>query len=417
VAGNKYGIIFVLLLATLLACSIDVQLTPTAQPPQAPPEAPIVATENRPTDIPPAEQPTELATDVAAASGTVAGFSVMDPSAGRTLRFYDRACSYQKEFVLPNNTSIDSGILQTLGSLDTPLTFYTTSTDYSTFDLFYWDARTSQSNPVTKINGFITGSAGSGLMLVYGLVLPTSAEQLPSELWGGNVLGAPELLYRIDSSQYDVILPLAVVNDGGALKGVWFTRRPWGIGGDIVFEPMDGLYYLEKGSSAPTQVLEAGKHPCGLSNDHTLVAWTDASTGLMVTNLTTGQTMAIALDPSSDRGAGNCAFSPSNDRIAWMEGSGFQMAETPNFTARIRTAVLVNNAIQEVMNTPVATYNLTDMLGVPVVALRPQAWLDDTHLLLDTGWGEYHKLFVLDVSANRISQQISGSLVSVFYNP
>jgi len=136
----------------------------------------------------------------------------------------------------------------------------------------------------------------------------------------------------------------------------------------------------------------------------------------MVTNLMTGQTLTIPLDPSSDRGAGNCAFSPSNNQVAWMEGSGYQMAEIPNFTSRIRVVMLFEGGIQEVMNMPTPSYNLTDILGAPVAALRPQTWLDESRLLLETGWGEYHKLFMLDINSNRVIQEVPGALVSVFYN-
>jgi hypothetical protein len=68
------------------------------------------------------------------------------------------------------------------------------------------------------------------------------------------------------------------------------------------------------------------------------------------------------------------------------------------------------------MNMPTPSYNLTDILGAPVASLRPQAWLDESRLLLETGWGEYHKLFMLDINSNSIIQEVPGALVSVFHS-
>jgi hypothetical protein len=349
----------------------------------------------------------------------VTGWAIFDASHIPPILSYipnDGVYTARKTALLPEEVIKDGGILLVLGSEVYPLPLYTTSPDFTQRFLYAYNDIQNEHIFVKQLLDFPTGAASQGRSYAYGVVNNLADTNLPSEIWGASYPDAPTMLYHVEGSDYIVLLPLAVDEVVGVLHGVWFTHRPWGIGGDIVFEPMDGLYFLEAGASTPTQILEPGKRPCGLSADRHYVAWTDASTGLMVTNLMTGKTLTIPLDPSSDRGAGNCAFSPANNQLAWMEGSGYQMAETPNFTSRIRVVMLFEGGIQEVMNMPTPSYNLTDILGAPVASLRPQAWLDESRLLLETGWGEYHKLFMLDINSNSIIQEVPGALVSVFHS-
>jgi len=409
-----------LCLVFTLACGISIELTAT--PPPNGGSQPIKPVE--PQQAPGTEEPTESASETASELPPlipqVTGWARFDASTiPPTLSYIpnDGVYTARKTALLPEEVIKDGAILLVLGSDVNPLPLYTTSPDFTEHFLYAYNYMTDEHILVKQFPDFPTGAASQGRSYAYGVVSSLAGTNLPSEIWGASYPDAPALLFHVDSSDYDVLLPLAVDEVDGALHGVWFTRRPWGIGGDIVFEPMDGLYFLKAGTGDPVQILEPGKHPCGLSPDRNFVAWTDASNGLMVTNLMTGQTLNIPLDPSSDRGAGNCAFSPSNDQLSWMEGSDFQMAETPNFTSRIRVVMLFEGDIQEVMNMPTASYNLTDLLGVPVAALRPQAWLDESRLMLDAGWGEFHKLFMLDINTNSIFQEVPGTLVSIFFKP
>ena len=402
-----------------LACSVSVELTAT--PPPIGETKPTQPTQSQ--QAPGTEEPTESASETASeippSTPQVTGWAVFDASHIPPILSYipnDGVYTARKTALLPEEVIKDGGILLVLGGVANPLPLYTTSPDFTEYFLYAYNYMTDEHILVSQFPNFPTGAANQGRSYAYGVVNNLATTNLPSEIWGASYPDAPALLYHVESSDYDVLLPLAVDEVDGVLHGVWFTRRPWGIGGDIVFEPQDGLYYLKAGTSTPTQILEPGKHPCGLSTDRNYVAWTDASTGLMVTNLMTGKTLTIPLDPSSDRGAGNCVFSPTYNQLAWMEGSGYQMAETPNFTSRIRVVMLFEGGIQEVMNMPAASYNLSDILGAPVAALRPQAWLDESRLLLDAGWGEFHKLFMLDINSNSIIQEVPGTLVSVFHS-
>ncbi len=47
--------------------------------------------------------------------------------------------------------------------------------------------------------------------------------------------------------------------------GVWYSKRPWGIGGDIVFDPRRTLSYLDLQTGVNSQYLGAEANPSAVS--------------------------------------------------------------------------------------------------------------------------------------------------------
>ena len=137
---------------------------------------------------------------------------------------------------------------------------------------------------------------------------------------------------------------------------------------------------------------------------------------IKVINIKTGSTTSVPLDTSSDRGAGYIEFSPDNRFMTWMEASGFQMSETPNFHCRIR--------VTQFGDTPglvrdVTDIALADALGYALVSrLNPVGWLDNQTALIEVrqeSW-EQVSLVKLDVATGKLTELCKGSFVGFGYD-
>ena len=185
-----------------------------------------------------------------------------------------------------------------------------------------------------------------------------------------------------------VIFPL-VFNSAAASNPneIWLTHRLWGIGGDIVFPPQEGLFYFDLTTQQETLVLTVDFKPIGLSPDQAWVAYVPTDQGysegvkLQVTlyDLISGLMVQIPLVSGNDRGAGYAAFSPDDRYVAWMEGSGRQMAEVPNFTSLVRVADMNGNIFA---NLPVGTLASVTGVANPTWA-KPVGWLDGETLIVE----------------------------------
>mgnify|MGYP006303821269 CR=1 FL=1 len=195
------------------------------------------------------------------------------------------------------------------------------------------------------------------------------------------------MLERVDPTSY-AVQPLAVQASGGQVEGVWYSLMPWGIGGDIVFAPRKGLYYLDISAGGTEELfLTEDYNPQGISPDLTWIAYMPADYGfveedsanLTLYNLYSTVMVEIPLRPTSDRGAGYVVFSPNNQYVAWMEGSGWMMAETPNFHSKVLIADINGNILAELNDRDVAT-----VAGSPNATwVEPVGWLDGETLLVE----------------------------------
>ncbi|MBU2611515.1 MAG: right-handed parallel beta-helix repeat-containing protein [Chloroflexi bacterium] len=191
---------------------------------------------------------------------------------------------------------------------------------------------------------------------------------------------------KLDGPQNEGLMPLAVrVKDGQAV-GVWYTFEAWGIGGEFLFRPRFGLYYLDLTNGQNQKLIGQAFAPSSLSPDQFWVAYAQNNGlnigPLTIRNLTTGAETAFPLLPGNDRGAGGAVFSPDNSYVAWMEGSGHWMAATPpTFQATIRIASTSGAIITEF---PVSAIN--GIGGVAnVLWMEPVGWMDGQTLILQIG--------------------------------
>jgi hypothetical protein len=226
------------------------------------------------------------------------------------------------------------------------------------------------------------------------------------------IASAPPIVSLFSDKILYVYNPLAVEADGSTIKGVWYTRTPWGVGGDG-FISNHGLNFYNYVTGEIKEVLDANKNLQGLSLDHSLAIVMDKSIPekpvFNITDIKTGKITTIALDPGSDNGGGGGEFSPDNRYLAWMESSGTTMSDTPDFHSRLRVAQL--GAAPSLM------VDLTDeasskMLGYPEIHSAGAAgWLDNQTLLVNTH-GELKKL---DIISGKFTSFCAGSFVAFAY--
>jgi hypothetical protein len=227
-------------------------------------------------------------------------------------------------------------------------------------------------------------------------------DTLYSSVHAGNLqllptLSAPTIAYA--DTNWRALHIMAIDADNGQSTGVWYSYIPHGIGGDIVFSPGWGLQFYDIGTGISTQYLSEDYTPVVLSPDHSWIAYYSANWGedpnpLVIRNLETSQTITMPLEASSNRGAGNAVFSPSNQYIAWMEGSGWLMAETPSFQSRVRIADLDDALLADLPATSVASF----MGGGTVSWTQPRGWLDNDTLLIEIRGEDWNKTSLVTVN-------------------
>jgi len=219
----------------------------------------------------------------------------------------------------------------------------------------------------------------------------------------------------MDDPEGRAIKPLALYAEGGVPTGVWYTLRPWGIGGDIVFDPTEGLYYVNISDGTITEYNDNVSRSASMSFDQ---VWAANARGIPgngtfhIYNFQTGENYGFNPLPSSERGAGYGVFSRSNQYVAWMEGSGWTMAETPNFHATIRVGTTGGAWLVDYPDIMLAS-----LLGTAVAWAEPVGWLDDQRLVLQTrgtDWSDA-SVVVMDITTNYLTYLTSGAFVGFVY--
>ena len=342
-----------------------------------PTEAPPLTQETPPTKTP-SLAPTEIAAPVlpigvvTAKDGTL---SLFDREGYTLAQVNTLGLPYANE----NNVHI-AGIFSQ-GSTTFPVLYF--SFEQNTSLLFSDQGQISTLLTTPNFSG-LAGATGEAIIAY------TTTEYLSDSLLSNLYVGttrtlptATSILRDNDTEGWGMVA-FAVDVDMGQPCGVWYTKRPWGIGGDIVFEPRRTLEYLDLKSGRGRQILGANANPSAISTDREWVAYADEGTvagvGTMsIRNLKTGENFNYPLQNAIDqRGAGEAEFSPSNQYIAWMEGSGWQTAEKPNFHSVIRIGDLNGNIITEFSDTALTAASKMSV----VQRVEPVGWLDENTLLV-----------------------------------
>ena len=247
-------------------------------------------------------------------------------------------------------------------------------------------------------------------------------DRLVSDLYVGTIQSLPTAasVFKEDDAEGWGLVVLAVDVDAEQPVGVWYSKRPWGIGGDIVFEPRRTLSYLDLRTGAVSQFLALDANPSAISADRKWLAYTNddsvvAGIGSMtIRNVETGVNLSYPLQNAVDqRGAGRASFSPNNQYLAWMEGSGWQMAETPNFHSVVRVGNLNGDVVAEFADTFLLA---TSGMGL-LQRVEPVGWLDDNSLVImarGERWDEV-VLIMIDIPSQTPSLLARGAFVGFVY--
>lgn len=167
--------------------------------------------------------------------------------------------------------------------------------------------------------------------------------------------------------------------------GMSVAKDHFHVAGPFMGNPQDvPIVYL---SNENVLHLTEDFNPVGLSPDCSIVAYTEvngsfntqSSSRITLYNLSSGLMVPIDLAPQSDRGGGYAVFSPDNHYVAWMEGSGWMMAEIPNFHSRVRIA----NS-DGILLADIPDINFASIAGDPSATWAvPSGWLDGETLLVE----------------------------------
>ena len=269
-----------------------------------------------------------------------------------------------------------------------------------------------------------SGLAGApGKAIIAYTTTEFAGESLVSDLYvsGLEFLPVAEPVLHDEDPQGWAMVALAVEVEDEVPVGVWYSKRPWGIGGDIVFDPRRTLSYLDIRTGRISQFLGTDANPSAISADRKWLAYTNdesavAGSGSMtIRNVETGVNLSFPLESMVDpRGAGAASFSPNNQYLAWMEGNGWQMAETPNFHSVVRAGDLNGNMVAEFADTAFLSPS-----GLSVVQrVEPVGWFDDNTLVVmvrGEHWVNDVAVVKVDIATKNISFLAKGAFVGLVY--
>jgi hypothetical protein len=426
---HRFFCVVILLVIVSLGCNLPGQLIPTAiytptepPPPADEPEMPSTVTS---TLEPPPQPLTATTAPPPAPSANLIPFFpngfVTAFADGSALTFFDLNGQPQGIVQTPGGSTGPGNYFHMAGVFtgnpaEVPVIFHT-------FDNMGDIKQTLTGQVNTLFPGpdaaYIRGAPGQ-FAIVYSTV--TWGDSLSSYLYlrtayGG---GASWFWERTDPNG-QALFPLAVAAENNEPQMVFYTLMPWGIGGDIVFPPVSGLFQLNLEHLEEILHLTEDFVPMGLSPDNSIVAYTeennvvsDPNTRLTLYTLQGGLGLPIDLAPGSDRGAGYAVFSPDNRYVAWMEGSGWFMAEVPNFRSRVRIADVNTGAI--LADLPAAT--LASVAADPNADwAQPVGWLDGETLLVEIRGEDWSQTSVVKVrfDGNELAYLANGMFVDFLY--
>jgi len=334
-------------------------------------------------------------------SSSIVGF-VADPHDGVGLTFYNLDGSLITEMIAPGLAEFDSQRVHIAGPWAgdlsaVPVVYYSADSPSGEKGSDWLRIAAGNADPVwISVPQFFAMAGAPGQPVLAYSTLNFEESQPRSGLYGGNLLslpGAPPLFIIADPDGY-MVRPLAVNAEAGELRGIWYTMAAWGIGGDIVFEPRKGLKYLDMTNGMVSEILNRDLAAWDVSLDRSRVAYSTVSGPVSVLNRVTGETFTIPLLPDSNRGAGDACISPDGQYVAWMEGSGWTMAETPDFHATIRIATTFGVHLTDIPQT--AFDNVAS--SEPVSWIQPVGWLDGQTLIVQVRYQDWSNAALLRVN-------------------
>ncbi len=301
------------------------------------------------------------------------------------------------------------------GTLDFPVVFY--SGESQSFGLRV--SQNGQIAPLVDVQNLsgMTGVPGQPL-LAYASMESQDNSVLRTRVFLGDLSGlanaAPVLI--VDSAEGRAAIPVMIRVQDGIATGLWYTLRPWGIGGEIVFDPLECLYYLDLKDRAVYEALPKDAVFSAISQDQIWVAYSirqDNQSVLTLRNLASGQTVSLPPLPESDHGGGAAILSPG-DQVAWLEAHGSLMDGT--FYTTIRVA---NSEGLTLSDYSQSQFYKAAGLGEQV-SLKPLGWLNEQRFLVQVsaqGQDLLPAVVQVDVSTGKITLLAPGTFVGFLHHP
>lgn len=242
-----------------------------------------------------------------------------------------------------------------------------------------------------------------------------------SRLYAGtpeSITDAPALYEWQDNQMGMVLLPVVIESSGGQPKGVWYAQTAWGIGGvDLIYPINRGLYFYDLTTGDHRVALNPDRNFQGISPDRKMAASVAFDGGgnkpMSIQYLESGAVIELALNPSTDRGAGYAVFSPSAKYVSWLEASG-SLSGDPEFKPRIRVADTAGGRILAELDKTVAA----QAAGWGQISwMKPVGFLNDQTVLVEArgeNWGTV-AILTLDLTSNFVSVFHSGGFSGFAY--
>jgi len=270
------------------------------------------------------------------------------------------------------------------GSPDFPLIFFQPPVEGNCDACGLWMLDHDQVSQLIHFNELaaLIGVPGTDLVAFVERLPQTQSGILRSSMFLGNPssLPAAQPVLVVDSSESLAVFPVAIRMVGGVAVGIYYTQCPYGIGGEILFDPLQGLSYLDLSTNSTNELLPAATTFSSLSSSQKLVAYSlrgmGVDGGVKIRDLASGQEKFFQSLPDSDRGAGMVVISPDDTRLAWLEARGSLSSD--NFHATLRVASMDGRSIREY---PQENFFKTAKLG-EAIWVTPLGWLDDSSLLV-----------------------------------
>ena len=419
----KQILLIIGLLTGLSSCAFpSTSATPTLQ--QASPTS-IPPTPSTPPTMEPTIAPSQVPTDTPAATPMntdfyqPVGIATLPMGGGRVV-YYDLQGQQIGELLAPGLLSGSLQQVHIAGPLSyspepiiPPLVFYTFDNGGE-----LWvnnNNALSLIKPVPNLYS-ISGVPGKPL-LVYSQVIYSDIG-LQSLVYIGDIqsIGSVNPVLDSTNSQSYAVKPLAITTESDQATGFWYTTNPYGIGGDIVFEPTQTLNYLNLTDNQIKTYLSLKYGPTGISDDQAWVAYNQSgeiSPLTIVHNFDFSNPITYPLMETNDRGAGNAVFSPDNQYIAWKEAGGSLMDQPPSFHETIRVATLDGNIIAEIPDTSLLTASGFSEIDWVI----PLGWLDTQTLALEIRGISWENAAILSVRYDGSNPTFiaSGSFLGFLY--
>ncbi len=410
-------------LFTVVSCS-----QPTALPPSPstattlPPTIAIIPpTEtSAPTTIP-TETPTELPSATPAGSEYYLPVGIATiPTGGGTVNFFDLQGGSLGSYLSPN---LAAGLFQQ-AAISGKLTYspgpILPSVIYFTMEQggeIWQNAQNNAAGLVAAPNLLNLIGAPGKLAVAYSLVSYTDYG-LESMLYVGEPqsLASAQPVLDTTSTEIYAVKPMAIAFKDEQPVGIWYTMMPYGIGGDIVFDPHKTLVYLDLSNNKMDTYLDQTQNPQGISPDQTWIAYTPVGGAGPLTiahQFDYANAISFPLKENSDRGSGDAIFSPDGQLVAWIEASGSIMSDSPNFHQTIRIASTTGTVISEIPDSA-----LVEVSGLPQVQwIRPLGFLDNNTLALEVKGAEWDVSSILTVKSDGtgITYLASGTFLGFLY--